>query len=98
MDVNRSGGLAHFRVRIGQRVLDEQRRAGDAGAVIALVDIKLVLPLDRDEYPRLRRMKIEMARPKAQPGAGRDRGTTGERAIVKTECLDRTGVLRLVPF
>src|SRR5580704_12347766 len=69
MDVNRACGLAHFRVRIGQRVLDEHRRAREAGRGVALVDIELVLPLDRDEHPRFRRMKIEMARPKTQPGA-----------------------------
>src|ERR1700680_2629446 len=98
MDVNRSGGLAHFRLRIGQRVLDEQRRAREAGDGIALVDMKLVLPLDRDDHPWLRRMEVEMARPKTQPGAGRDRGKAGERAIVKTERLDRAGVFRLVRF
>ena len=67
------GALARFG-RVGQRVLDEHRVAREAAAVVELVDIKLVLPLDRDEDPGLGRMKIEMARPKAQPVAGRDRG------------------------
>src|SRR5580692_4272264 len=96
MDVNRSGGLAHLWFRIGQRVLDEHRRAREAGADIALIDIKLVLPLDRDERPRLRPMEIEMARPKTEPGTGRDRGKIGERAVGEAERLDRAGVLRLV--
>ena len=37
-----------------------------------------------------------MARPKAEPGAGRDRGKIGQRAARETECLDRAGVLRPV--
>src|ERR1700720_2643527 len=96
MDVNCSGGLAYFRFRIGQRILGEHRRAHEAGGRIALIDIKLVLPLYRDEHPGLRRMEVEVARAEAEPIAGRDRGQTAQCAVVEAERLDRAWVLGFV--
>src|SRR5262249_33541953 len=59
-----------------------------------LVDIELVLPLDRHEDPRLRGMEIEMPRSEAVSGSRRDRGKVAQRAAVKCKDLERAGIFQ----
>src|SRR5262249_69400 len=96
MHVDRAGALRGLDVdRVGQRLLDEQRLMARRAGAIELVDVKLVLPLDRDVDPWLARMEVEMARPETEPVARRDRGEVRERAVLEAKHLERAGILRL---
>ena len=96
MHVDRARALRRFDVGgISQGVLDENGVAAEATVRLQLVGIKLVLSLDRDVDPRLGRMEIEMPRPEAEPGSGRDRGQVRQRAALEAEKLERAGILRL---
>src|SRR5262245_17928782 len=96
MDVDRAGALRRLDVDgIGERLLDERRVAAERAVRRQPVDIELVLPLDRDEHPRLARVEIEMPRPEAEPAAGRDRGEVGQRAVLEAVDLERAGILGL---
>src|SRR5262249_48917515 len=95
MHVDRSRALTRLDGgRIGQRVLDEHRIAPERAVRSKLVDIELVLPLDRHEDPRLRGMEIKMPRSEAVPGSRRDRGKVAQRAAVKCKDLERTGIFQ----
>jgi len=96
MDVYRSGALAGRRFGIRQRFLDEEGLALKAGRVVEGVDVKLVLPFDREECPGSARMKVEMARAETKTVAGRDRSQVSQDAVIERECLDRAGILGLV--
>ncbi len=96
MHMDRAGGLPHRRLRVRQRVFDEHRLAPKPRAGAELVNIELVLPLDRDEHPRLGRMKVEVARAEAQAVAGRDRSEIAQHAVAEGERLDCAGIFRLV--
>jgi len=62
---------------------------------LQLVDVKLVLPLDRDIDPRLKGMEVEMTRAEAKPASRRDRSQARERAALECEELERAGILGL---
>ena len=96
MEVDRAGALAQRRFRVGERLLDEDRLAGEAGRRIALVDVELVLALDRHIDPRLGRVEIEMPRAEMHAVARLDRRELRQHAALEGECLDRAGVHRIV--
>src|SRR6185437_3545173 len=56
---------------VGERIPDEQRITRQRAVVVEPIDIKLALPLDGNEHQWLARMEVEMARPEAEPAAGR---------------------------
>ena len=96
MDVDRARGLPQLRGGIAEGVLDEQRFAREAGQGIELVDIELVLALDRNEDPWLARVAVKMPRPELHAVAGLDRRDVGEHAAPEAEGLDRARVYRVV--
>src|SRR5262245_65035551 len=96
MHVDRARALRRLDVGgVGQGVLDEDRVAPEGAIRLQLVGIEFVLPLDRDINPRLRRMEIEMPRPEAEPGSGRNRREVRQRAARESEELERAGILGL---
>src|SRR4029079_6166566 len=62
---------------------------------LELIDVELVLPLDRHVDPWLGRVKIEMPRAEAEPVSGRDRGEVGQRAVLECVEVERAGMFRL---
>src|SRR4029079_15220687 len=95
MDVDRARALRRlFVAGIGQGVLDEYRLTAEPAGRLELVDIELVLPLDRHVDPGLGRVKIEMPRPEAEPVPGRDRGEVRQRAVLEYVELERTRIFR----
>src|SRR5215471_1676164 len=96
VDVNRSRALTRPDIaRIGERLFDEERLRAECPVGFQFVDIELILPLDRHEHPRLRRMKIEMARPKAKAVSWRDRLKRSENAVLEAEHFDRARIFWL---
>src|SRR6266699_527540 len=96
MHVDRARALRRFDIGgVGQGVLDEDRVAVEGAIRLQLVGIELVLPLDRDIDPRLRRVEIEMPRPEAEPRPGRNRREVRQRAALESEELERAGILGL---
>src|SRR6516165_5640395 len=94
MHVDRARALRRFDVGgVGQGVLDEDRVAAEGAVRLQLVGIELVLPLDRDIDPRLRRVEIEMPRPEAEPSPGRNRRQVRQRAALESEELERARIL-----
>ena len=91
-----SGGLPQLRCGIAQRVFDEKRFAGKPACGVAPVDAKLVLTLDRDVNPRLRRVEVEVARAELHAVAGLDRCSIRQHAVLEAEDLDRAGIDRIV--
>src|SRR5262245_1358188 len=78
--------------RLGQRVRAKgDRRIDPAG--VHPVGVHLVLGLDRDVHPGLRRMEIEMPRPEVPASVGGDRYPFGQDAVLVVEDLERAGVL-----
>ena len=82
---------------IGERFLDEHRLAGQPGRRVALVDVELVLALDRHVDPRLGRMEVEMPRPEMHAVAGLDRGELRQHAVLEAEVLSDPGFTGLSP-
>src|SRR5262249_30837972 len=95
-DVDGASCLPQLRCGIAQRVLDEKRFAGKPGRGVALVGVKLVLALDRDVNPGLRRMEVEVSRAELHAVAGLDRGNIAKHAVLEAEHLDRAGIDRTI--
>src|SRR5262249_5183494 len=96
MDVDRARRLPRADVAgIGKRRLDKQGVRREEVIRLQFVDMQLILALDRDEHPRLLRMKIEVPRPKAEAVARCDRRLLRQHTIVEAEDLERAGILRL---
>ena len=95
MDVDRARTLAWTHIaRVAEARLHEPRRGRELPIGLKIVEVYLVLPLDRDIDPRFGRMEIQMARAEAETGAGPDRLKRSEDSIVETEDVNRTRVLR----
>src|SRR5271168_34970 len=80
--------------RLGQSVLAENGLRIEA-VVLQPEDVDLVLALERDVDPGLRRMKIEMSRSEAVTASRGDRRPVRELAVVETENLERARIFRL---
>ncbi len=95
MHVDRPRRLARSVVRrLGQRFRAEgDLRIDPAG--FHLVRVHLVLGLDRDVHPGLRRMKIEMPRPEVSSSVGGDRHLVRQYAVLVVENFERAGVFGL---
>src|SRR5262249_32033652 len=95
MHVDRARRLMRAAVRrLGQRFRAEgDLRIDPAG--FHLVRVHLVLGLDRDVHPGLRRMKIEMPRPEISASVGGDRHLVGQDTVLVVEDLERAGVFGL---
>src|SRR5207244_11520243 len=90
--MNRSSELAGPDIaRFGQSILAEDWLRIEA-VVLQLEDIELVLALERDVHPGLRRMKVEMSRSEAVAAPRSDRRPVRELAVLETENLERTGI------
>src|SRR5215469_14554949 len=94
VDVDCPRALARRRFWISQSFFDEDRLVEEAGRLLQLIDVKLVLPLDRDEGPGFARMKVEMPRAEAKTFTGRDRGQVFQFAVFEGERLERPRILR----
>src|SRR5262249_58687192 len=96
MHMQRADALTKPRVGVGQRLLDEYWIARKSDLQIAVIDIELVLALDRDVDPRLRRVEVEMPRPELHAVARLDRAKLREHAVAEAVGLQRAWVHRVV--
>ena len=81
-------------LRLGERFRAECDLRIDPAA-FHLVRVHLVLRLDRDVHPRLRRMEIEMPRAEVPAAVRRDRHLVRQHAVLVVEDFQRAGVFRL---
>jgi len=79
---------------LGERVLLEHRLP-EQRAGLELEHVEPVLPLERNVDPGLRRMEIEVARPKTVAAIWRDRCLVGQHAVTVIEHLQRARLLGL---
>ncbi len=68
----------------------------EASRRIELVDVELVLALNRDIDPWLRRVEVEMPRPEVHAVTGLDRNEICEHAVFEAEGFDRAWVHRVI--
>src|SRR5262245_9033153 len=96
MHVDRAGSLRERRVRIRECLLHKHRVARDSCSGVSPVDIQLVLALDGDIDPRLRRMKVQVTRTEMLSISGLDSSKICQHAVVEAERLNRTRIDRIV--
>src|SRR5712692_5601484 len=97
MHVNGSGGLAGANMgAISQAVFGEQRRGAESPVVQFLIDLELVLALQRNKHPRPRGVKIKMPGLKIETASRSNRGPIGQQSILVTEYFQRARVFGFI--